>query len=124
MDKTRGENEFKDVTAKLDEFEERAQRIMDKLDQANAIFDNMQPKTCKPDKSTDIFEDVLEPIERGIKRLFSSIFSQFMGTGKTQKETRPAVSENLASYLQSCTDEQLEAIKKRIEEIQSSRGSV
>jgi len=103
-----------------DEFEKRAQRILDRLDQADRIFDNMQEER-KPDKATDKLEEVFESIERGFKKLFSTAFSEI--TKPMDEQEQPLVPKRLAQFLQSCSDEQLAAIKDKIDRILIERRS-
>jgi predicted component of type VI protein secretion system len=103
-----------------DEFEKRAQRILDRLDQADRILDNMQEEK-KSDKATDKLEEVFESIERGLKKLFSTAFSEI--TKPTDGQEQPLVPKRLAQFLQSCSDEQLTAIKDEIDRILIERSS-
>jgi len=105
------------------EFEKRAQRILDRLSQADKILANMQGKK-KPDKAADKLEEVLESIERGLKKFFSDSFSQIMKPVEGQERPGSLVPERLARFLQSCSDEQLAAIRDEIDRLLRERGSV
>jgi len=106
------------------EFEKRAQRILDRLSQADRIFDNMQGRRRRPDKAADKLEEVLESIERGLKKLFSTSFSEIMKPMDGQERPGTLVPERLERFLQSCSDEQLAAIRDEIDRLLRERGSV
>jgi len=109
----------------VEDFEKRAQRILDRLDRANDILDGVQAKTKKAsrksDKSVDVFQDVLEPIERGIKRLIGTSISQIKKAVEAPDKQRPPDFDNLARCFRSCSNEQLESIKKEIDKILEQR---
>jgi hypothetical protein len=107
---------------RLDEFKKRAQRIRDRLDQADKIFDNLQEERKKPDKATGILQEIFEPIERGLKKLFSTSFSEIMKPIDGQERPGPLVPRKLAQFLRSCSDEQLAAIKDEVNGILRERG--
>jgi len=64
------------ASGSVDEFEKRAQNILQQLDRADRILDGLQDrdKPKKPDKAADICEEVLEFLEQGIKKLFNRGF--------------------------------------------------
>ena len=116
-------NKLNQKQEKLDEFEKRAQRIMDRLEQADKIFEDLQIKNKKPDKATEVLQEIFEPIERGIKKLFNTSFSQVKKTIDEQERQQPLIPENFVRYLNSCSKEQLEAIMDEINKILKERGS-
>jgi hypothetical protein len=105
-----------------DEFGKRAQRILDRLDQADRIFDDMQEKK-KPDRATDKLGGVFESIERGFKKLFSTAFSEITKPMDGQERPGSLVPKRLAQFLQSCPNEQLAAIRNEIDRILKERNS-
>jgi len=114
------------ASGSVDEFEKRAQNILQQLDRADRILDGLQDrdKPKKPDKAADICEEVLESLEQGIKKLFNTVSSQFSKpTGK--QEIQPSLTpEELVHYLRSCSDEQLTAIRTKIDNILKERGTI
>ena len=110
----------------IDEFEKRARRILDRLDKANEIFDNIQTsktKQKKPDKVAEIFQDISESIERGVKKLFSALSSQDTKPIDDRDRPRSLIPKHLTRYLWSCSDEQLAAIRNEIDRILRERNS-
>ena len=93
------------------EFEKRAQNILDRLDRADQILGDLQTRPDKPDKTTDTFQEILEPIERGVKKLIS----QAAEIIAEEKQPKSLIPKRLAQFLQSCPDEQLEVIRNEID---------
>jgi len=124
MKKSDDAGKSKSTPEKPDGFDERARRIRDRLDRADQIFDNMETRKSKPDKSTDTFQEVCESIERGLKKLFRSASEQVKELVNEQKQSEPSVSRNLAQYLNSCSDEQLIKIRDEIDRLLRERRSV
>ncbi len=108
---------------KFDEFEKRAQRILNRLDQADKIFDDLQAKKKKPDKIADALQEVFESIESGVKKMFSASSSQIAKPMDRQEHQRSISRENLANYLLSCSVEQLAAIRGEIDRILKESGA-
>jgi hypothetical protein len=123
MKRPNDEDRLDHTPERLNEFEKRAQRILDRLDEADRIFDNMQTEKKRPDTLIDKLDEVFESIERGLKKLFSNSFSQIMKPTDMQEQPEPLVPKSLARYLQSCSDEQLAAISSEIDRILTERSS-
>jgi len=98
------------------------QRIRKRLDQADKIFDDLQGQKEKPEKPTDIFQEIFDSMERGVKKLFSSV-SEASKPPDRGEQTQPLIPERLARYLCSCSDAQLKAIIDEIESILRERHS-
>jgi hypothetical protein len=116
-------DKLRQTSQRLDEFERRAERILDQLERAERIFDDLQTKQRKPDKATEVLQEVFEPIERGLKKLFITPFSETKKPLDRQEKPRSLIPERLASYLHSCSDEQLKAIRNEVDSILKKRGS-
>ncbi len=108
----------------VDEFEKRAQNILQQLNRADRILDGLQDKDKrkKPDKAADTFDEVLESLEQGIKKLVNAVSAQFAKSTDRQKTQPPLTSEELVRYLRSCSDEQLAAIRSKVDNILKERG--
>jgi hypothetical protein len=108
----------------VDEFEKRAQSILEQLDRADRILDGLQDKPKKPAKAADTFDEVLESLEQGIRKLVNAVSSQFAKPTDRQKMQPFPTPEKLVRYLRSCSDEQLAAIRTKIDNILKERGTI
>jgi exonuclease VII small subunit len=108
----------------VDEFEKRAQSILEQLDRADRILDGLQDKRKKSEKAADTFDEVLESLEQGIKKLVNAMSSQFAKPTDRQKTQPFPTPEKLVRYLRSCSDEQLAAIRTKIDNILKERGAI
>jgi|GEM_PF-2561059 len=111
----------------VDEFEKRAQSILQQLDRADRILDGLQDNKDKPKKSekaADTFDEVLESLEQGIKKLVNAVSSQFAKPTDRKKIQQSLTFEDLVRYLRSCSDEQLTAIRTKIDNILEERGTI
>ena len=107
------------TSKEFDEFEKRAERILDRLDKADRILDDMHTEKKKPDKIVDALQEVFDSVERGIKRMFNSSFFETAKSTDGQQQDR-----SISKYLQSCSDEQLAAVRNEIDKILRERGSM
>jgi predicted nucleic acid-binding Zn-ribbon protein len=110
----------------VDEFEKRAQSILEQLDRADRILDGLQDKDKrkKPEKAADTFDEVLESLEQGIRKLVNAVSSQFAKPTDRQNIQPFPTPEKLVRYLRSCSDEQLAAIRSKIDNILKERGAI
>jgi archaellum component FlaC len=108
----------------VDEFEKRAQSILQQLDRADRILDGLQDKPKKSEKAADTLDEVLESLEQGIKKLVNAVSSQFAKPTDRKKIQQSLTPEELVRYLRSCSDEQLTAIGNKIDNILKERGAI
>ncbi len=113
------------ASGSVDEFEKRAQSILQQLDRADRILDGLQDKgkRKKPEKAADTLDEVLESLEQGIKKLVNAVSSQFARSTDRQRTQPSLTPEDLVRYLRSCSDEQLAAIRSGIDNILKERGT-
>jgi hypothetical protein len=112
------------VPGSVDEFEKRAQNILQQLDRADRILDGLQDKPKKSEKAANTFDEVLECLEQGIRNLVNAVSSQFAKPTDRQKIQPFTTPEKLVRYLRSCSDEQLAAIRSKIDNILKERGVI
>lgn len=124
MEKSDDADKSKKTPEKPDGFHERAKSIRDRLDRVDEIFDNMESKKKKPEKTADTFQEICESVERGIKKFFRSASSQVKELMNEKKQSESPGPKNLAQYLSSCSDEQLIEIKNEIDRLLRERSSV
>ena len=124
MKKSDDADKSKETQERPDGFHERAKSIHDRLDRADQIFDNMESKKKKPEKTADTFQEICESIESGIKKFFRSASSQVKELMNEKKQPESPVSKDLTHYLNSCSDEQLREIKNEIDRLLRERETV
>ena len=112
------------VSESIEAFEMRAQRILEQLNRADKILDNLQTKQKKTDTAIEVFEELFDSIERGMRKLFSTPLSQIVQPVEKQKAQRRLTAEELVYHLRSYSDEELTAIKRKIDSILKERGSM
>ncbi len=112
------------ASGSVDEFEKRAQSILEQLDRADRILDGLQDKDerRKSGKAADTFDEILESLEQGIRKLVDAVSSQFAKPTDRQKIQPFPTPEKLVRYLRSCSNEQLAAIRSKIDNILEERG--
>ncbi|MBD3184464.1 hypothetical protein GF312_19430 [Candidatus Poribacteria bacterium] len=104
----------------ITEFRKRMERIEDRLNQADRLFDNMQENRSKSDKAADAVIETLEVLETGIKRFINSVFSPTSAKDTSQHKHSLSYTQ-IRKGLSLCSVEELKVIRDEIDKILQDR---